>query len=57
MSEPDEKPDEKPPECEVCDELIEGGAMTARTGCQLCGRMFGPCCNSQEDGTCVECVQ
>lgn len=45
------------PICEVCEEIVEGGKLTDCTGCQFCGRMFGPCCNSQEDGTCVECVK
>ena len=50
------KPEDKHPICEVCEEFVEGGALQNRIGCCFCGRMFGPCCNSQEDGACVECV-
>ena len=37
--------------CEIC-----GDPVLVRNGCEKCGRMFGPCCNSVEDGLCVECV-
>jgi hypothetical protein len=26
-------------------------------GCEKCGRMFGKCCNSEQDSICVECVE
>jgi hypothetical protein len=39
--------------CEVCGGPVEDGALC---GCERCGRMYGPCCNSVEDSICVECV-
>jgi len=45
-----------PPEfkCEVCGGLVDGEYELI--GCEKCGKMFGPCCNSQEDGICVQCI-
>ena len=40
--------------CEVCDEPIGTGQQLC--GCGQCGRLFGPCCNSEDDDLCVECV-
>ena len=40
---------------EICDSLVEDGEMLC--GCELCGRMYGPCCNNPEgiDSLCAEC--
>lgn len=49
------KPKEAPlKECEVCEELLKPGQLLC--DCEYCGKMFGPCCNSQDDGTCVDCA-
>jgi hypothetical protein len=40
-------------ECEVCDGEIEEDEQLC--GCDICGRLFGPCCNSDNDNLCVEC--
>lgn len=37
--------------CEVCEQLA---AVDALTGCEDCGRLFGPCCNSIQDVYCVD---
>ena len=59
MSKTIDKPAEKwNPEqrvCEVCDEPLEPSEH--RCGCDQCGRMFGPCCNSEDPDRCVECVE
>ena len=39
--------------CEICGDPVEDGALC---GCEKCGRMYGPCCNSVEDSICVECI-
>lgn len=39
--------------CEVCGDPVEDDALC---GCEKCGRMYGPCCNSIQDSICVECV-
>lgn len=39
--------------CEVCDGSV---AVDSLSGCEDCGRMFGPCCNNAIDSNyCVEC--
>lgn len=43
-----------PDVCEVCDEQLLEGALYC--GCEKCGRMYGPCCNSIEDGVCIQCT-
>ncbi len=40
--------------CEVCCDPVEDEDVLC--GCDECGRMYGPCCNSIEDSLCVECV-
>ena len=40
--------------CEICEEVLDDDAHIC--GCEQCGRLFGPCCNSVEDDYCVECV-
>lgn len=39
--------------CEVCNQFCDADE---RCGCERCGRMYGPCCNSVEDSICVECI-
>ena len=46
--------DAKQPKCEVCGGVVDDGYDLI--GCEKCGRMFGPCYNSQADGICVECI-
>lgn len=41
--------------CEVCRETKLGDDETL-IGCFNCGRLFAPCCSSEQDDTCVECV-
>lgn len=43
--------DRSAPICEICGEVAE-----FLCGCNECGRMYGPCCNSIEDSICVECI-
>lgn len=31
--------------------------VRSRLGCEYCARLFGPCCNSQEDSVCAECAK
>lgn len=45
----------EPAEIESC-EICEFPTAEGRIGCDLCGRLFGPCCNSVIDDVCVECV-
>lgn len=40
--------------CEVCCADVED--VYVLSGCDRCGRLFGPCCNSQDPDLCVECV-
>jgi len=40
--------------CEICGEPVEDA--DALCGCEKCGRLYGPCCNSIEDSICVECI-
>ena len=40
--------------CEVCG--VELSRDDDLEGCGGCGLFFGPCCNSVQDGRCVECV-
>jgi len=40
--------------CEVCEEEMIGDPAVC--GCEKCGRLFGPCCNSADDNLCVECA-
>lgn len=37
--------------CEVCN----SEEHEYLCGCEGCGRMFGPCCNSMADDECVDC--
>jgi len=40
--------------CELCeDPLLESEQAC---GCNVCGRLYGPCCSSQCEGFCIECV-
>jgi hypothetical protein len=39
--------------CEVCGEPVK--SVYDLCGCEKCGRMYGPWCNSVEDSICVEC--
>ena len=41
--------------CEVCEEAV--APDTQLCGCEFCGRLFAPCCNSEEDSCCVECAE
>lgn len=46
--------------CEVCNEPINTQSHSAPVqlcGCEKCGRLFGPCCNSVAPNYCVECVE
>lgn len=50
-------PAKKQPEqriCEVCKQPVDSEDQLC--GCEECGRLFGPCCNSEQDSMCVECV-
>ncbi|HZT29447.1 MAG TPA: hypothetical protein VFA33_06170 [Bryobacteraceae bacterium] len=50
------RPKQQKPEfvtCEICGQACDADE---RCGCEKCGRMYGPCCNSLEDSICVECV-
>ena len=38
-------------QCEVCEE-----PAVDPVGCEVCGRLFGPCCNSVVPDVCVHCV-
>ena len=40
--------------CEVCDEPVSDA--TDLCGCNDCGKLFGPCCNSDDPDLCSECV-
>jgi hypothetical protein len=40
--------------CEVCGEAVESDDVLC--GCDKCGRMYGPCCNSIENSICMECM-
>ena len=40
--------------CEICGEPVENIAVLC--GCEKCGRLYGPCCNSIKDSICVECI-
>ena len=40
--------------CGVCGEPVEH--LDVLCGCEKCGRLYGPCCNSIEDSICVECI-
>ena len=51
---PKRKPVQKHPHCEVCEEPVN--RPTDLGGCGRCGRLFGPCCNSEQDARCVECA-
>lgn len=51
------KDDKEPVKCEVCDEVLAGDDAEYRNGCEKCGRLFGPCCNSVDDSRCIECVE
>lgn len=42
--------------CEVCNEAVEAEDGTFLSGCEKCGRLFGPCCNSVDPNYCIECV-
>ncbi len=48
------KPERGQQTCEVCGEPVN--SVDDLCGCEKCGRMYGPCCNSVEDSICVECV-
>lgn len=39
--------------CEVCNEEVQSDYDLC--GCEKCGRMYGPCCNSESDSICVDC--
>jgi hypothetical protein len=39
--------------CEICGGMTPEGTLS---GCEKCGYMFCPECNSVEPDTCVECV-
>jgi hypothetical protein len=41
--------------CEICDEPLKEGELVC--GCEKCGNLYGPCCNSVHDGICVECSE
>lgn len=41
--------------CEVCEDEL--GADEVRYCCEKCARAFGPCCNTNYDNLCVECVE
>ena len=43
----------KQPICEICGNEIEEGQQLC--GCNRSGRLFGPCCNSDDDNLCTEC--
>lgn len=40
-------------QCEICEQMVD---MEKLSGCEKCGRMFGPCCNSMSPDICVECA-
>jgi hypothetical protein len=48
------KPERGEQICEVCVEPVK--SVYDLRGCEKCGRMYGPCCNSVEDSICVECI-
>lgn len=48
------KTDRPKPTCEVCGNTVKD--VYDLCGCEKCGRMYGPCCNSVEDSLCMECV-
>ena len=37
--------------CDICDEPVAGFL----SGCEQCGRMFGPCCDSEDEDCCAMC--
>lgn len=39
--------------CEVCNHYTNEEYLD---GCELCGRMYASCCNSEQDGVCVGCA-
>ena len=43
--------------CDVCETEIPPDIFVdpARYLCEICSRMFGPCCNSVQSGRCVDC--
>jgi hypothetical protein len=41
------------PRCEICNQEIGEDGFYC---CERCARRFGPCCNSVDDTTCVECA-
>ena len=44
-----------PVKCEVCEEPVK--EETDLYGCDKCGRLFGPCCNSDDGNLCGDCFQ
>lgn len=51
----DEEIKQQPGEPLVCEVCYEETDKPLR-GCELCGRLFGPCCNSDNNDVCVECI-
>jgi hypothetical protein len=46
---------EKIKTCEVCGKAMK--PQDYHSGCEECGKMFGPCCESADDGDlCVACA-
>ena len=40
--------------CEVCNGPLDDEYDLL--GCDRCGRMYGPCCNTEQEGVCIECA-
>lgn len=39
--------------CEVCEEPC---LELHLCGCEQCGKLYGPCCNSEQEDLCCECA-
>jgi hypothetical protein len=39
--------------CEICGSDLPAGEYPS--GCEECGKLFGSCCNSLKDDTCIDC--
>jgi protein-arginine kinase activator protein McsA len=43
--------------CEVCNTTFDEAFASKLCGCEHCGRLFAPCCNSVDDDLCTECYE